>query len=430
MQLERFSGKIVIEVKDLVKKLLIHCLIHETRVALLEDDKLAEYLIERPIEKRIISNIYKGRIANVLPGMEAAFVDIGLKKNAFLYVDDIYPSKGIKKGETEHAPTIQEVVSERDEVLVQVSKEAVGNKGPRVTSNITIPGRYLVYLPFGAYVGISRRIQEELERERLKEIGDAHITEKEGLIIRTVCEGVSEQELVDDLEQLRERWRDVAKVYQQAKTPELIYQEVDMIPRVVRDLMTTDITSCIIDDGRQFKRLQQELSAYPELKERIHLYSGKEPIFDHYLVRADIERALKRKVWLKSGGYIIIEETEALTVVDVNTGKFTGDQNLEETVLQTNVEAAKEIARQLRLRDIGGIIIIDFIDMSLEESRLAVLDKLEAALKLDRTKTNLIGLTPLGLVELTRKKVKQSLLEVLSKPCPHCEGKGYIVLDH
>lgn len=405
---------------------MIHSTREETSVALLEDEKLVEYLVDRPNEQRVISNIYKGRIANVLPGMEAAFVDIGLNKNAFLYVDEVYPSKGLNKLAGEKLPPIEQLVSEGEEVLVQISKEPVGNKGPRVTTNLTIPGRYLVYLPYGLYVGVSRRIKEESERDRLKEMGEAHIQGTEGLIIRTISEGVSEAEILHDLEQLRETWKQIHQSATEKEAPALIYQELDIIAKVVRDLFTEDLDACIVDDPAQYRRLQQELQTYPTFRDKIYLYSGKEPIFEHYLIKTDIDRALRPKVWLKSGGYIVIEETEALTVVDVNTGKYTGNQNLEKTVLHTNLEAAREIARQLRLRDIGGIIIIDFIDMGLSESREAVLQELEEALKQDRTKTNLVGLTNLGLVEITRKKGKQSLLQVLSQPCLVCEGRGYI----
>jgi ribonuclease G len=416
-------------VKDLVKKLIINSLDRETRVALLEDQKIVEYMIERPLEKRVMGNIYKGKIENVLPGMQAAFVDIGIRKNAFLYVDDIYPSKGIKKDDVSHVPAVNELIRQGEEVLVQVNKEPVGTKGARVTTNITLPGRYLVYLPYGGYVGISRRIEEERERERLKEIGEELIQDQEGLIIRTVCEGVSDQELIQDVQYLREQWLEVLKQAQEITPGQLVFQEMDMIPKVVRDLMTPDIEECTIDDRIQFQRLKQEMRHYPELKERLKLYTGVQNIFDYYNISSELDRALRRKVWLKSGGYIIFDQTEALTAIDVNTGKFTGNQNLEETVLRTNLEAAKEIARQLRLRDIGGIIIIDFIDMIEPENQEAVLEHFEEALKQDRTKSNVVGLTSLGLIEMTRKKMRQNLLEVVSKPCFNCEGKGYTLSE-
>jgi ribonuclease G len=412
------------EVKLLGKKLFINSLDRETRVALMENNKAIEYLIERPLEKRVVGNVYKGKIANVLPGMQAAFVDIGINKNAFLYVDDIYVSKGISKEDHKDLPTVKELVREGEEILIQVNKEAVGNKGARVTTNIALPGRYLVYLPFGQHIGISRRIEAEEERARLKSVADRLVQDKEGLIIRTVCEGVGEQELQADISHLRTRWSEILTEAKGSSTKSLIYQEVDMISKLVRDLMTEEIEECVIDDKTQFNRLLQELHHYPELEGRITLYTGAQNIFDYYQISTEIDKSLRRKVWLKSGGYIVIDQTEALTVIDINTGKFIGNQNLEETVLRTNLEAAKEIARQVRLRDIGGIIIIDFIDMIMEENQQSVLNQLEEALKQDRTKSNIVGLTSLGLVEMTRKKIRQNIVEVLSKPCTYCDGRG------
>jgi ribonuclease G len=417
------------EVEALSKKLFINSLARETRVAYLEDQKLVEYMIERPIEKRIVGNIYKGKVANVLPGMQAAFVDIGIGKNAFLYVDDIYPSKGYKRDDNENLPPIRDLIREGEEVLVQVNKEAVGTKGARITANISLPGRYLVYLPFGGHVGISRRIENEAERERLKDLGEGLVEENEGLIIRTICEGVEEYELKQDVAYLRNQWREILDHSITISTASIVFQEVDIISKLVRDLMTPEINECTIDDQTQYLRLKNELQEFPELNKRLVLYSGNQNIFDYYQITAELDRALRNRVWLKSGGYIIIDHTEALTVIDVNTGKFTGTQNLEETVLRTNLEAAKEIARQLRLRDIGGIIVIDFIDMIQPENQQAVLQQLEESLKQDRTKTNIAGLTSLGLVEMTRKKVRQSVLEVLSKDCTYCEGKGYTLSE-
>lgn len=413
----------------MVKKLYINSLNRETRVALLEDQKVVEYMIERPLEKRVVGNIYKGKVADVLPGMQAAFIDIGIGKNAFLYVDDIYPSKGIKKDDGTKLPAIREIVRQGEQILVQVNKEPVGTKGARVTTNITLPGRYLVYLPYGGHVGVSRRIEEELERERLKEIGEDLICNQEGLIVRTVCEGITEEELIQDLHSLRQQWADIYETAKHVEPSNPVFLEVDMIPKVVRDLMTSEIKECLVDDRIQLQRLKQEMCQFPDLQERLILYSGIQNIFDYYQITAELERSLRRKVWLKSGGYIVIDQTEALTVVDVNTGKFTGNQNLEETVLRTNLEAAKEIARQLRLRDIGGIIIIDFIDMIETENQVAVLELLEGALKNDRTKSNVVGLTSLGLVEMTRKKVRQNILEVISKACSTCNGKGYTLSE-
>lgn len=412
-----------------MKQIYINSLLRETRVTYVEDGKPVEYLIERPLEKRMIGNVYKGKVANVLPGMQAAFVDIGYKKNAFLYVDDLIAFKRTDREETSQSVNIQDLVQTGDEIMIQVSKEAVGSKGPKVTTNLSLPGRYLVYLPQGRHVGISRRIEDEMERERLKDIGERLIREEEGLIVRTKCVGVSEDDLVQDLNELRALWENIQKKAHQATAPQMIHQELDIIPKIVRDLLTIDIDECFIDDKEQYERLKQEMSPYPELQEKLRLYTGKQHIFDYYNITSELDKALRRKVWLKSGGYIIVDHTEALTAIDVNTGKFIGKRDLEQTVLKTNLEAAKEIARQLRLRDIGGIIIVDFIDMTDSAHQHAVLQELQNEVKRDRTKTVVVGLTSLGLVEMTRKKMRENVLEVLSKPCSYCEGKGYTLKE-
>ncbi|GAA0355055.1 Rne/Rng family ribonuclease [Bacillus horti] len=414
------------------KRLFIHCFSRETRVVLLDDDnKPIEYFVERPPKQRMIGNIYKGKVENVLPGMQAAFVDIGLEKNAFLYVDEIVPSKNarsssqVMKTESSPQPAIQSLVSRGETLLVQVHKEAVGHKGAKVTTNMTLPGRYLVYLPYGGHIGVSRQIEEELERERLKEIGQDLVEGNEGLIIRTVCEGVDEHELAFDMRQLRQRWLDIQEHAKTVEEKELIYHEADIIPKLVRDYMSSDLTECYIDSPIHYRRLKQALHRYPELQKKVKLYDQNQDMFDYFQLTSEIEKAIRKRVWLKSGGYMIFDQTEALTVIDVNTGKFVGQQSLEETVLRTNLEAATEIARQLRLRDIGGIVIIDFIDMIEPKNQQHVLSVLEHAVKRDRTKTTVVGLTSLGLVELTRKKVRQSLLEVMTEPCTYCEGKGF-----
>lgn len=415
-------------VRILIKKLFIHALSREVKIALLEDGKLTEYFVERPPAQRVIGNIYVGKIENVLPGMQAAFVDIGQEKNAFLYVDEILPSKGLKKGESNTSPAanVQNLVHKGEKILVQVHKEGVGNKGPKVTTNISLPGRYLVYMPFGIHVGISRQIEEELERERLKEIGQELVQGTEGLIIRTVCEGVDERELVHDLEQLRQLWKEIQEQAEFCEPKDLVYHEADLIPKIVRDYMSPELTECWVNDPRYYQRLKQALKRLPLLLNKVKFYSHAQDMFDYFGITPEIDKAIRRKIWLKSGGYIIFDQTEALTVIDVNTGKFVGKQTLEQTVLQTNIEAAQEITRQLRLRDIGGITIIDFIDMVEDEHKQQVLTLLEEGVKRDRTKTTVVGLTALGLVELTRKKVRQSLLEVVTDPCPYCEGMGYL----
>lgn len=408
------------------KKLFIHTLSREVRVALLEDDTLIEFFIERSSDQRMVGNIYKGKIENVLPGMQAAFVDIGQDKNAFLFVDEILPSQGLRKDGGQASYAVERLVTKGQEILVQVHKEAGGNKGPKVTTNIALPGRYLVYMPYGVHIGISRQIVEELERERLKEIGQHLVTGSEGLILRTVCEGVAEAELLADMEQLRQSWQDIVEQAKHTGATELVYQETDITPKIVRNYMTPDITACYTNSTPMYRRLKKALYRYPTLQEKVKLYDHSQDMFDYFDLTAEIDKAFRRKVWLKSGGYLIFDHTEALTVVDVNTGKFVGKQNLEQTAVHTNLEAAQEIARQLRLRDIGGIIIIDFIDMTEEEHNQSVLQCLEEIVKKDRTKTTVVGLTGLGLVELTRKKVRQSLQEIVSEPCSYCEGKGYI----
>lgn len=413
------------------KKLFVNSLDRETRVAVLEDQKIVEYLIERSLEKRVVGNVYKGKVVNVLPGMQAAFVDIGIGKNAFLYVDDIYPSKGIEKDFSSdgEGPPIKELVKEGEELLVQVNKESVGNKGARITTNISLAGRYLVYVPYGRHIGISRKIEEETERERLKEIGESIVQGTEGLIIRTACEGISRSEFEHDVLSLRAKWKEIREKEKTTPATQLVYQDMDIISKLVRDLMTEDVDECIIDHHQHFQRISQEIQLYPEIQGTISHYTGNQNIFDYYEITADLERSLRRKVWLKSGGYLIIDQTEALTVIDVNTGKYTGTQNLEETVFKINKEAVVEIARQMRLRDIGGIIIVDFIDMTLQEHQQELLDLLTEAVKKDRTKINVVGLTALGLVEMTRKKIRKNVLEVTSKQCSYCDGKGYTLSE-
>lgn len=423
----KIEERLKIEVR-FVKTLYIHCLPLETRVVLTENRKPVEYVIQRNLEQQMVGNIYKGEVTDVLPGMQAAFVDIGLDKNAFLYVDEIYPSLEINR-DKEELPPIRELVQEGQQIIVQIMKEAVGQKGPKVTTNITLPGRYLVYMPYGKHVGISRKIESEEERERLKEIGGHFVQESEGLIIRTVCEGIDGEVLQKDFYSLRKRWSEIIDGAELIQPKSLVYQEQDIIAKIVRDKMTEEINECVIDHFGQYQRLRQELDSLPRLKEKVTYYDGEQNLFDYYQLSTELERALRRKVWLKNGGYLIIDETEALTSIDVNTGKFTGKQNLEATVLQTNLEAAKEIARQLRLRDIGGIIIIDFIDMIEDEHQEQVLKQLELAVKEDRTKSIVVGLTSLGLVEMTRKKARQSLLETLTKHCPYCDGNGYVLSE-
>jgi len=432
----------------------------ENRVALLEDGELSEIYIERPDMERMIGNIYRGKVSSVLPGMQAAFIDIGYEKNAFLYVGDVlagrdyseddfengnddksYDEKGNEdnsqddkafngtsstNGASGSKPcNIADLLKPGQELTVQVTKEPLGSKGPRVTTNITLPGRYLVLLPNADYVGVSRRIENEGERSKLKQIAEELKPIGMGLIIRTASEGNEGQDFVEDLEFLLKLWESIRLGEQSGPVPRCIHRDLGLVYRAVRDLFTKDIDKFIINDKDQYAKvleLVQMLS--PSLKRRVKYFSADGDMSEHYQLDARIRKALSRKIWLKCGGYLVIDRTEALTAIDVNTGKYVGARNLEDTVLKTNIEAAGEIAKQLRLRDIGGIIIIDFIDMNEQEHQQMVLDALRQALKRDRTKTTVVGMTGLGLIEMTRKKVKQELSTVLHIACPHCEGTG------
>ncbi|KXG43066.1 ribonuclease E/G [Tepidibacillus infernus] len=413
-----------------MRKIIVHVTQHDSRAAILEDERLVEFYVQKLDDEQLAGNIYLGKVVNVLPGMQAAFVDIGLDRNAFLYVDDAVPSKKQEERGKKVLPTIKEVLQVGQEVLVQVKKESFGNKGPRVTSHISIPGRYLVYIPDGDYIGVSRKIESEEERNRLKTIGESLKQANDGMIIRTVAEGASEEQLKRDFQFLRMIWTKVLEQSWKSHSPMLLYKDLDLVPRLVRDLLSEDVVQFMIDDGFQYRKIREMIQySAPELTERLYLYTEKESVFDAFHITAEIEKAMKRKVWLKSGGYLIIDRTEALTSIDVNTGKYIGHTNLEETVLKTNMEAAVEIARQLRLRDIGGIIIIDFIDMVQEEHREKTLHILQEEMKKDRTKSNILGYTQLGLVEMTRKKVRQNLESTLLRTCPMCDGIGKVISE-
>jgi len=425
-------------------ELVINTSAHETRIALIENGTIAELYIERSRVKGIVGNIYKGRVIRVLPGMQAAFVDIGLEKAAFLYVADVFETieeyesfmegNGKKEESTEgEGPIfhpmhpIEELLQEGQELLVQVSKEPIGTKGARITSHISLPGRHLVYMPTVDHVGVSRRIEEEQERERLKEIVERIKSSGTGFIVRTVSEGKSEEDLHTDMYYLTNLWGEIVDKKEKANAPCLIHSDLDVTQKVLRDILTETVNRIIVDSKPEYDRIVQFISTFmPKMKYSIELYDDEEPIFDHFGLEVEISRGLGRKVWLKSGGYIIIEQTEALTAVDVNTGRFVGKHNLEDTILKTNLEAVKEIAYQLRLRNIGGIIIIDFIDMEKEVNRDKVFTALEDALKMDKSKTNILKISELGLVEMTRKRVRESIGRMMCEPCPYCEGRGYV----
>jgi len=417
------------------KKIIVDVHHGQTRVALLENDELVELYMEGDESRRLVGNIYRGKVANVLPGMQAAFVDIGLDKNAFLYVGDINTDKSVFEFENGNSGfadaiksfSIRDIIKEGQEITVQVLKEPIGTKGARVTTHITLPGRYLVLMPTVNYVGVSRRIEDEAERKRLKQIAESIKPPDMGLIVRTAARDKECEDFIPDMEFLCRLWEKIREKEWRGKVPRILYQDEDIIYRTIRDLYTADVDKFIINSKEEYQKALEfvkELS--PNLKDRIELFEHPTGIFEYFGIESKIERAIQKKVWLKNGGYIIIDTTEALTVIDVNTGKYVGGKNLEDTVLKTNLEAAEEIAHQIRLRDIGGIIIIDFIDMEKEEHKQIVLDILHQAFKRDRTRTNVIGFTGLGLVEMTRKKVRQRLSSKLLKPCPYCQGTGKV----
>ncbi len=428
----------------MTKELVINTTSQETRIALLESNHIAELYIERTREKGIVGNIYLGRVARVLPGMQAAFVDIGLEKAAFLYVadvlDEIEAVEHFIEGETHYPgssedpeierpplPPIEELLQEGQEILVQVAKEPIGTKGARITSHISLPGRHLVYMPTVDHIGISRRIESEEERDRLKSIVEELRPEGSGFIVRTASEGKSVEELRADMDFLLGVWEDIRKRQENRSATALIHSDLDVTSKVLRDILSEDVSRIIVDSREEHDKIVRFLGTFmPNINYSIELYDGDEPIFDAFGLEVEIARALGRKVWLKSGGYIIIDQTEALTAIDVNTGRFVGKHNLEDTILKTNLEAVREVAFQLRLRNIGGLIIIDFIDMEKEAHRDKVHSALEEVLKNDKSKTNILKISELGLVEMTRKRVRESIGRTLCEPCPYCDGKGYV----
>jgi ribonuclease G len=415
----------------------------ESRIAIIEDGLLAEFLIERKEEMGIAGNIYKGKVARVLPGMQAAFVDIGMEKAAFLHASDFSsvpedmqlidaPGEEVeieappKRVPRRHLP-LEKQLSRDEAILVQVAKDPLGTKGARVTSHISLPGRYMVFMPGTKHIGISRRIESEEERKRLKEVATSLLTGDGGFILRTASEGRSKREIQRDLRFLTRLWRRLQKRADGAAAPSLIHQDLDVIARSIRDFFTPDTEQLVIDSSKDYRRIMDFVGQFmPRLKSKIVLYSGAEPLFERHAIEEKIDRALDRRVWLRSGGYIIIERTEALTAIDVNTGRFVGKRNQEETIVKTNLEAAQEVVRQLRLRNVGGIIIIDFIDMERESDRKRVYDALKDALKKDKARTNILKISELGLVEMTRQRTRESLENQLLSPCPHCDGRGRI----
>lgn len=421
----------------MANELIINVTPHETRVALLEDRGLAELYIERTKDRGIMGNIYKGKVVKVLPGMQAAFVDIGLEKASFLYVSDVYGGmedyeEMIFQGEElpnsfNPSSQIEDLLSEGQEVLVQISKEPLGTKGTRITSHVTLPGRYLVYMPTVDHIGVSRRIKDEKERRRLREVILAMRPPSGGFIVRTASEGAASDEIRNDMEFLLRLWSNIQKKKESSTAPSLIHSDLTMVLRVIRDILSPQVNRIIIDSKDEYENILSFINTYmPKQRFEILFYEKGEPIFDAYGIEIEIDKILGRKVWLKSGGYIAIDMCEALVAIDVNTGRYVGKRNLADTILKTNLEAAKEIAYQLRLRNIGGIIIIDFIDMEREGDREKVFQAFEEALRKDRQKTSIFEISELGLVEMTRKRTRENISRILSESCPYCEGAGLI----
>jgi len=435
------------------RKLIMNVSAHETRVALLEDETIVEIFVERNDDSDITGNIYKGRVQRVLPGMQAAFVDIGLKQAAFIYVSDVIrdcsgdlerlmlasQEQGPEAAEDQREERVQydqardenieDLITEGQEILVQVAKAPIGTKGARVTSYISLPGRFLVTMPKNVdHVGISRRIEDEGERERLKSMVQDLRQDRCCYIVRTAAEGVQGEKIASEMEFFNNLWGTIQRKFMKAAAPSLLHQELNASLRAVRDLLTNEAEKVIIDSQKGYEAILSFLDGFmPSLKGSVELYDGVEPLFEAYNLEGDISRALKTKVWLKSGGYIVIEQTEALVAIDVNTGRYVGKHNLEETILKTNLESVKEIAYQIRLRDLGGIIIIDFIDMQKKTNQEKVYNALKEALGRDRSKTHVLAMSELGLIQMTRKRIRKPLTSILCEPCFYCEGEGNII---
>ena len=415
------------------KKVIIDIGLTEERAAIIEEGRLVEIHIERIEDDKIVGNIYKGKVINVLPGIEAAFIDIGIEKNAFLHINsNVDPHDKEGRGEIGMPclpPLTEDKVKVGKEIVVQVVKEAITPKGPRVTTDISLPGRYLVLMPDHTNIGISRRIEDEKERERLKKILQQIKPKGAGLIIRTAGWGKELKDFLSDLDFLTRLWNKIKKRARKSKAPMLLHEDLTLTYRIIRDLFTEEVEEILINSETEYENILKFLNtlSLSNLKGRVSLYTGEKPIFEEYSIEKEIDKALQKKVWLKCGGYLVFDQTEALTVIDVNTGKFVGKKDMRKTILKTNLQAAEEIALQLRLRDIGGIIIIDFIDMEEQEDREKVVKKLEESLKKDKTKTNIIQNTELGLVELTRKRARRDLENMLRTSCPYCAGTGRVL---
>lgn len=432
------------------KKILINASSQETRIALLEDNRVSEIFLERNSDKGIVGNIYKGKVVRVLPGMQAAFVDIGHERAAFLYAGDFLASRFNNEDEdfddeaeadsgsnnrrrrrrgSEEVPPIAELVKPGQEILVQVAKGPIGTKGARLTCHLSLPGRFLVFMPNLKHNGVSRKIESHDLRRKLKKIIDQHRAKEGGFIVRTAAgaDGIDEKKVKADVDYLSNLWDKINRKFKASGAPKLLHYDLDLTTRMIRDQLDEEIDFMIVDNPTEHRKVLRFIKNFhPELKEKVELYDDALPLFDRFGVEAEIQRALNKRVWLKSGGYLIIESTEALSTIDVNTGRFVGKKNLEETILRTNLEAAEEIVRQLRLRNMGGIIILDFIDMEKESSKEQVYRHLEQLVKQDRQKTTILKISNLGLIEMTRKRSRDSLHRFLTQTCPTCDGRAFV----
>ncbi len=443
-------------------EIIINAAIHETRIAIIEDNRLVEIWVERPENERMVGDIYKGRVKAVLPGIQAAFVDIGMEKSAFLHVSDVSgasidfsaqydmdddeeeeedddqpPSssprdkrgrpRGNGKSREKKYPPIETIIKKEQELLVQVTKEPISTKGARVTSEISLAGRFFVLVPGGGKIGVSRKIESWTERRRLKQLAQKYKPKGFGLIIRTVAEGKNEDEIASEIRDLMGQYDTLKKKSDGVQPPAIIHKEIGMTSGIIRDLLSEDVTRVTVDNRESYEEIRRYIaSTSPNLIDKVTLYQGKEPIFDSLDIEREIESIFSRKVWLKKGGFLVMDHTEALTVIDVNSGRYVGKSNQDETIINTNIESAIEIARQLRLRDIGGIIVIDFIDMHNHDHRRKVEDAFADALKNDRSKISISQISEFGLMEMTRQRVRPSLMFTFAEPCPTCGGIGMV----
>ncbi|HEY0591299.1 MAG TPA: Rne/Rng family ribonuclease [Thermoanaerobaculia bacterium] len=427
------------------REIVINTTRHESRIAVLDEGQVVELWVERTRQRTIVGNIYKGRVTKVLPGMQSAFVDLGLERDAFLYVSDVMEefeeydteaSEELHFDDTVVPPpprpetSIADLLREGQEIVVQVSKDSIASKGARITTHITLPGRFLVFMPTVTHIGVSRRIESEEERARLKGIlenlrGEFRLAG--GLIARTASDGRAEEDFENDLRYLSQLWEQIRRRSDKAAAPTSLHHDLDLVLRTIRDVFGPDFKTVWVDTVDEYQRIVEFLDQIqPNLVQKVRLWRREEPIFDEFGIEPEIEKALKSKVWLKSGGYIVINQTEALVAIDVNTGKYVGKKNLEETVFRTNLEAIREIVRQIRVRDLGGIIVLDFIDMEVTENRQMVFAALEEEIRKDRSKTKILQISEFGLVEMTRKRVRQSLERSLTQACSYCGGSGRI----